>query len=123
MPTRAALAPRARPKNLAIFRCASFPKREVRDRFLFVFIATDALANTHLVKIQFDQLTVLDSRGTILFDAEIDRTIGGFVGVAALHELFDERNDFGNMLSGARRLVRDSAVKRLEIIEKGIFEF
>src|SRR2546427_9037949 len=59
VPTGPALAPRTWPENLAVLRQARFPKREVGERFLRVFITAHALARPQLVEIQLHQLAVL----------------------------------------------------------------
>src|SRR5437764_96694 len=55
MPSRASFAPWTRPEHVTVLGRASFPEGEIRDRFLFVFIAAHTLANAHFIKVQFDQ--------------------------------------------------------------------
>ena len=89
VPAGPSLAPRTRPKNLAILRHAGLPEREVAHRFLLVLIAAYALADAHFVKIQLHQLPVLAARSAVLFDAEINRAVAGFVSHAPRHQFFN----------------------------------
>ncbi len=106
VPAGPAFAERTRPENIAIVRHARFPEREVGDGFLFVFIGGNAFAGAHLVEIQFQQLAVIAAAALIFGDGKINRAVVRFVGDAARDELFDERDDFGDVFGGARFDVR-----------------
>src|SRR2546427_2736635 len=94
VPAGAALAPGTGPKHIAILRHARFPESEVGHGFLLIFVAAHALADAHFVKIQVHQLPILAAGSTILLDAEINRTIGGFVSLPTAPALYRPRNSF-----------------------------
>jgi hypothetical protein len=97
VPAGPAFAERTRPENFAVVRHARFPEREIGDGFLFVFVA-------ERVRRRASRRNSISTTGrnaaaaAIFFDGEINRAVAGFVGDAARDELFNERDDFGNVL-------------------------
>jgi len=123
MPAGTAFAPRTGPENVAVLRYARLPEREVGDGFLGVFVALDPFARLHFVEVEFEQLAVGAAAAAVFFDAEINRAVRRFVGDAAGDEFFDERNDIGNVFGGVRRVVRQKAIQRFQVLKKCRFIF
>src|SRR3989442_6219055 len=61
VPAGTALAPGARPEDLAVFGHTGFPEREICNRVFRVFIALHALAGAHRLKVQIHQLPIAAS--------------------------------------------------------------
>ena len=106
-------------KTAAVLRHARLPEGKIGHRFLGVFIAADPLAGAHFFKVQFEQLAIAAAARLVFFDAEINRAVRRAISHAAGHQLFDQRNNFGDVVAGAGRFVRTQAVERLEILEEG----
>jgi hypothetical protein len=92
VPARATLAPRGGPEILAVFRLAAFPKDEVREAVLFVFIGVRprvlCLAKLEFALVKARQLSVARKRR----DLEIHRAVVRRVGVTLFHQRGDHRN-------------------------------
>ena len=96
----------------------ALPQREVADVVLAVLVALDPLADPLALRVEAGQPAVGRPRG----DPEEDRAVVGPVGVAALEERLDQRDDLVDVIGRPRqdvgRVIRRAAAssrKRREV--------
>ena len=93
------------------------PESKVARVFLLVLVRVDAFAATLDVagKIDLRQFAVFRER----LDPVIDRAVR-LIGMAALFQLFDQRNHFRNVLRRSRGDLRAFAAERIKVFPKGV---
>ncbi len=120
MPSRASLAPRARPEVFAVLRAPRFPQDEIADAVLLVLIGIGApvlgLAQFQFLPVQAGQAAVFWKRR----DLEVDRTILRLVGVPLLDEGLDHGDLFRKVRHRARFHVGRKTVQLPAILVKAL---
>ncbi len=102
MPAWSARSNRGFPAWLA--GLGSFPKGEISDVVLAVFVGLDPLADSHPFGVEAGQFAVGRRRGY----PKKDRAVAGAIGVATLEQLDDHFDHLGNVLGRLRHHVRQS---------------
>jgi hypothetical protein len=128
VPAGTALTPRGRPEVGAILRLAGLPEREVGGGLAFVLIGVISLAGgvlglgLELGEIDVVQFAVIGAGA----DLEVDRTVLGDVGVAAVDEGLDHRDLLRDVLHRARldmgRQETEGLAVGMELVGPGLRE-
>ena len=117
MPARAAFAPWGVPCDIAVGFVISFPKGEIRDGFLRIFVHGDAGSGLHLVMIDMDKLSVAWPFG----DGEIDGFVFRLIGYPFVEQCFNDLKHFRNMGCCGGIDIRGDDAERLDVVEESVF--
>ena len=114
VPTRPALTPRRIPANVAIGGLPLFPKHEIADAFLFVFVLVHASAGNQVREVEMAEAAILRERS----DAKINRAVIGNVSRFLVDELLDQSDHRRDVIGRVGCALGNLDVQCLRILEK-----
>ena len=107
-------------RDLAIFFVPRFPKREIADVFLVVFVVLHPAGRLQLRQIEVRQLSVIRK----FIDAKINRFVIRLISEPARNERGDHRNHLVDvtLIGRGRKIIRAFDPQRFAVFEKRFLE-